>query len=403
MTALELAWRTTKRYRTRAMLAIAGVAIIGALNFDMILLSHGLLASFTDMLNAAGFDVRIVGSRGLPMTRMPVEQAAKLAEELRRLPGIEEVVLVRLRPASVSVASRPPQDVTLIGTTQSSRPGAWTLLRGTDLPEGDHQPSPPPLIVARRLARLLDLGPGSPLKLRARIPGAVSALPSVAGRVTGIADFSFESVGDYSVATTMEGFQTAYGGSPGDEADLVLVRSRAGVRAEETVAAIGTLRPDLHAYSNEQVIAEFNRNGFTYFRQISIVLSTTTSVFAFLLAATVLTVSVNQRLGEVAGLRALGIARRRIASMLLWESALIVGTGGVGALPLGAALAVELDHILRRMPGLPERLHFFVYEPRALALHAALLLVTAVVAAVYPVWIATRLPIAQTLRREIIS
>jgi putative ABC transport system permease protein len=403
MTAFELAWRTTKRYRARAALAITGVAIIGALNFDMILLSRGLLASFADMLNSAGFDVRVVGSRGLPMTRMPVERAAGLAAALVRQPGIDEVVLIRLRPASVATAAHPPQEVTLIGTTRSSRRGAWTLVRGTDLPDGDDHSSPPPLIVARRLAALLDLAPGSALKLRVRIPGAPSALPSVTSRVAGIADFSFESVGDHSVATTMEGFQAAYGGSARDEADLVLVRSRPGVPADQTVHAIVALRPDLHAYSNEQVIAEFNRNGFTYFRQISIVLATTTSVFAFLLVATVLTVSVNQRLGEVAGLRALGIARRRIASMLLWESALIVGAGGLLALPLGAALAVELDGILRRMPGLPERLHFFVYEPRALVVHATLLLVTAVVAAVYPVWIATSLPIAQTLRREVVS
>ena len=52
---------------------------------------------------------------------------------------------------------------------------------------------------------------------------------------------------------------------------------------------------------------------------------------------------------------------------------------------------------------MPSRLHFFVFEPRTLMLHAALLGGTAVVAAVYPIWIATRLPIADTLRREILS
>ena len=156
-------------------------------------------------------------------------------------------------------------------------------------------------------------------------------------------------------------------------------------------------------FSNDQVISTFNRNGFAYFRQISIVLSTTTAVFTFLLVATLLTVSVNQRLGEVAALRALGIARRKIAATLLWEAALLVGVGGVMALPLGALLAAALDGILRRMPGLPDGLHFFVFEPRALALHAALLAATAVVAALYPMWLAVKLPIAQTLRQEVVS
>jgi putative ABC transport system permease protein len=119
--------------------------------------------------------------------------------------------------------------------------------------------------------------------------------------------------------------------------------------------------------------------------------------------ATLLTVSVNQRLGQVAALRALGLPRRRIAAMLLWESVLLVGVGALLSLPIGWALAVVLDRILRGMPGLPERIHFFVFEPRAAVVHLGLLASTGLVAAAYPVWIATRLPIAATLRLETIS
>ena len=52
------------------------------------------------------------------------------------------------------------------------------------------------------------------------------------------------------------------------------------------------------------------------------------------------------------------------------------------------------------MPGIPEHVHFFVFEPRTAVLHLALLAATGVAAAFYPVWIATRLPIAATLRQE---
>ena len=65
MTPFALAWRTTTRYRARAILAIVGVAVIGALLFDMLLLSRGLLVSFARLLDAEGFDVRIVASQGL--------------------------------------------------------------------------------------------------------------------------------------------------------------------------------------------------------------------------------------------------------------------------------------------------------------------------------------------------
>jgi hypothetical protein len=73
------------------------------------------------------------------------------------------------------------------------------------------------------------------------------------------------------------------------------------------------------------------------------------------------------------------------------------------ALPLGFALSVWLDAILKAMPGIPAALHFFVFEPRALALHGALLVVTALLAAAYPVWLVVTLPIATTLRNEVVS
>jgi ABC-type lipoprotein release transport system permease subunit len=73
------------------------------------------------------------------------------------------------------------------------------------------------------------------------------------------------------------------------------------------------------------------------------------------------------------------------------------------ALPVGAAVAVWLDRILKDMPGIPEEVHFFAFEPRALLLHAALIGATAALGALYPMWLAARLPIAATLRREVVT
>src|SRR5204863_9887408 len=113
------------------------------------------------------------------------------------------------------------------------------------------------------------------------------------------------------------------------------------------VRAIQRLRPDLHAATNEEIVARMQQQGFTYFRQISTVLSTITMLFGFLLITVLLTVSVNQRLGEIAALRALGFSRRRVAADVLCQSALLVGFGGALALPLGIALSIWLDAILK--------------------------------------------------------
>ena len=428
MTSLGLAWRTAWRYRARTLLAVAGVAIIGALLFDMLLLSRGLLASFADLLDSEGFDVRIIASEGLPAMRVPIPGSADLADRIRGMSSVRDLALIRMERARVRRGTDRPRVVTLVGRTQSDI-GPWTVVKGTNLPISARLkargPTPDssaergasaereasaerdrdcPVVIGRNLATAFALEPGSSLEITATPAGVASALPSVVCRVVGLVDFSFAGVDEYAVATTMDAFEAIAAEPNHGDADLILVTSRAESGGGAAAArAIAELRPDLRVYSNEDVVEQFNRNGFAYFRQISFVLSSLTMSFAFLLVATLLTVSINQRLGEIAALRALGLGRRRIAAMLLWESALLVGAGALLALPLGGVLALLLDHILRQMPGLPERLHFFVFEPRALVIHAVLFIITAAAAAAYPVWLTTRLPIAATLRREVVG
>jgi putative ABC transport system permease protein len=309
---------------------------------------------------------------------------------------------MRTAYAGLVLQGRQGEGVELIGSSDPAGLGIWKPVAGSDL-SASADGAIAPAVVGKRTADGLGLTVGSTIDVRVRIQDSLTAMPAVRLRVVGIADFPFESQQASIVATTMEGFKAAHGGVVSDQAAFMFARSRPKFGADAAAAAITRAHPDVSAFSNEQVIENFGRNAFTYFRQISVVLSSTTGVFSFLLVATLLTVSVNQRLGEVAALRALGISRRRIASTLLWESALLVGIGGLLALPVGELLAMILDRILRRMPGLPSGLHFFVFEPRSLALHAGVLLATALVAAAYPIWLAVKLPIAQTLRQEIVS
>src|SRR6185436_5292758 len=100
-TSFGLAWRSTRRYRVRAMLAVAGVAIIGALLFDMLLLSRGLLESFADLLRSSGYDVRVLSREGVPIARGPIADSKRLTDALRTLPEVTTVVPVRVERASI--------------------------------------------------------------------------------------------------------------------------------------------------------------------------------------------------------------------------------------------------------------------------------------------------------------
>ncbi len=401
MSPLVFAWRSLSRQPARAVLGVAGIAAVGALLFDMLLLSRGLVISFRDILGSAGFDVRVTASAALPMMGPSLGAVEETTRLLRALPEIREVVPQRVGEAEVELADGSTAQLTFLGSGPREGPG-WTVLTGEGLTErgGDLAV---PAIVNQELAAKLSLKPGSTLRLRGACSRAASALPAVDVRVRGIVAFPFEGLGELTLMTTLPGFLRVCADQPADMAELLLVASSPEAGADAAAAAIRRARPGLHAYSNEQLLDRLQQTDLSYFRQISFVLSSITLFFAFLLVATLLTVSVNQRLGELATLRALGVRRRRIIAHLFCESALLVGAGSLLALPIGAVFAHQLDGILRTMPGLPEALHFFVFEPRLVLVHLALLCSTGILGALYPAYLAARLPIAATLRKEVVS
>jgi putative ABC transport system permease protein len=401
VSALAFAWRSLVRQPARAVLGVLGVAAVGALLFDMLLLSRGLVLSMQQLLDQVGFDVRVMASAGLPRTGVPIRDARSTAAAIEALDEVSAAVPVALTDAAFeAVGGGRASHGSLLGAG-ASRLRAWTILDGRDLAQTSGVTDE--VLINEALADRSSLRVGDRLTVRPECHRANSALPARSLRVAGIARFPFQSADASSAAVSLDDFAAACGVPTLDEADLILVAVRPDTTPDTARSAIARLRPDLQAVTNEQVVAQLQQAGFSYFRQISTVLASVTLVFGLLLISVLLTVSVNQRLGEIAALRALGFSARRVVADVMCESALMVGIGGALSLPLGAALSQGLDRILTSMPGIPADLHFFVFEPRALGLHAALLVVTAVGAALYPMSIVARLPIAATLRREVVS
>jgi putative ABC transport system permease protein len=401
--AFGFALRSLARQPARATLGILGVAAVGALLFDMLLLSNGLVVSMRDLLERSGFDVRVTATDNLPGGGPMIANASDAARAIAALPSVAAALTVRFADARLERAGVTPVSSSLQGVGSPSAPARqtpssrrpWTVLRGRDLADGRQ------LLINTNAARMLAIEPGASVTLRASCSDDREALPPLVFTVAGIAQFPFDTPDAATAATSAAALDEACGDQNRDAANLIMVSAK-----EDAVIAatdISQLRPDLRAFTNDESVGRLEQGGFTYFRQISSVLTTVTISFALLLISVLLTVSVNQRLGEIAALRALGFSRLRVVSDVLAESALIVGIGGLLSLPLGIALAEALDRILKRMPQIPDNLHFFVFEPRALAIHAALLAATAILAAVYPMRIVARLPIAATLRNEVVS
>jgi putative ABC transport system permease protein len=400
MRAWSFAVRSLVRQPVRAALGIFGIAAVGALLFDMLLLSRGLLVSLRTMLDSAGYDVRVVATESLPLMGPPIAKASAAVAAIAALPEVAEVTPFRVGHASAEAPAGRRLAVDFIGTDAGQR-RPWRLVSGGDLETATNDT--PALLINRDLASALGVAPGGLVSLHGACARTSSALPAVRFRVAGIADFVFDEASARTAIVRLADFRRTCGLESTDDADLLLVASREGLGADAAVRAIRTRRPDLRTFSNEELVERFQQLGFTYFRQISTVLSTVTLFFAFLLISVLLTVAVNQRLGEIAALRALGLSRARVAADVLFQSILLVGTGGLLSLPIGLGLSRWLDTILRAMPDIPREAHFFVFEPRAIVWHAALLAATALLAALYPMYVVGRLPIAETLRNEVVT
>jgi putative ABC transport system permease protein len=388
---LAFAWRSLVRQPARATLGILGVAAVGALLLDMLLLSQGLVTSMQDLLDSTGFDIRVAATDPIP-GEPDIVDGATAAAEIAELPSVSAAIAVRTEDADIQLGTAKPTRATFVGVS-GGRARPWTVLRGEDI-SGDHE-----IVLNQDAADAIGVAPGATVSLKAYCSGGAEAAPALPFRVAGIAEFPFDAPDQSGAGTTSASLADACGTPEARTADLIMVTSAGD--ADAAASAIAARRPDLRAFTNEQAVGQMQQRGFTYFRQISTVLTTITVSFALLLITVLLTVSVNQRLGEVAALRALGFSQRRVVLDVLFESALIVGIGGLLSLPLGAALAIWLDAILKRMPNLPAALHFFVFDPQALWVHGGLLAATAVIAALYPMHIVARLPIAATLRDEV--
>ncbi|HEV8631151.1 MAG TPA: FtsX-like permease family protein [Thermoanaerobaculia bacterium] len=398
MRAWAFALRSLLRQPARSGLGILGVTAVGTLLFDMLLLSRGLEVSFRHLLDATGFDVRVMAAE-LPFAGPRLTRATATAAAIARLPEVAAAVPIAVQRATARTGAGASTPLFLLGAGIGA-PRPWVVAEGGDLPA--EAGNPPAVMVNRRLAGSLHVRPGDVLMLSGPCGAEPSALPAVPFRIAGVAEFPFEEASQANAGMRLADLRRVCG-KDADEADLLLVQSRDGVAASQTVQAIHAAQPELYAFSNAELVAQFEQAGFSYFRQISVVLATVTLFFGFLLITALLTVSVNQRFGEIAAVRALGFSRRRVVADVFCQSAVLVGTGGLLALPAGFALARWLDAILRSLPEIPARLHFFVFQPRALVLHLALMVVTAVLAALYPMRLVARLPIAATLREEVVS
>jgi putative ABC transport system permease protein len=395
MSGVGWSLKSLRRHRLRTALSIVGIAISAALLLDMVMLSGGIERSFAELLLARGYQIRLTPKGTLPFdTEATLSGAGMLVSTLRRHPGVAAAGAV----LGTSLYGRTGDSlVTLVGYgIQPEAQALYTLEAGRDLLPADTLG----VLLSGPAARLLRAGIGDSVTLIGRLdPQVVTATVGRRLAVRGIVRWVYDYRGQPSVGAVLSVIQTLSGRKASDQASLLMVKAREDTAANALAAQLETAFPQLEVNSVADLVRHFKQR-LVYFRQLSYILGSMSLVVAVLLIATLLTITVNERLGEIVTLRAIGISRRTVVREVMLEGAALTLLGSALGIALGLATARYLDGILTSFPGLPAAFSFFVPRGESLTRAAAVLLLSGTVAALYPAWLAARAPIAATLRAE---
>lgn len=392
-----VAWglKSLLRQPLRTALSLAGIAVAAAMLLDMVMLSGGIDKSFTDLLLGRGFQMRLTPKGTLPFdTEATVAGASGIVAALRRDPAVAAAGAV----LGTSLYGRAADStVTLFGYgIEPEAQSLYQLTSGRDLVPGDTSG----VVLSEPAARLLRAAAGDTVTLVGRLdPQVVTAAVGRRLVVRGMVRWLYDYRGQPSVGTVLPVMQRLARRNAVDRASIILVKARID---EEVPALAESLRarfPQVEVNSVADLVAHF-RERLVYFRQLSYILGSISLIVAVLLIATLLTITVNERLGEIATLRAIGVSRATVVSQVLAEGTALTVVGATLGILLGLVTAEYLDAILTSFPGLPAAFSFFVPRAGTLGFAALVLLVTGSLAGLYPAWLASRAPIATTLRAE---
>jgi putative ABC transport system permease protein len=395
MSGLGWSIKSLGRHRLRTALSIGGIAISAAMLLDMVMLSGGIEKSFAELVVARGYQIRITPKGTLPFdTEATLSDAGRVVAGVRQDPEVEAAGAV----LGTSLYARNRDSlVTLFGYgIQPEAQALYQLEAGSDLSPTDTLG----VLLSQPASRLLGVGLGDTVRLVGRLdPQVVTAAVDRKLVVRATVRWVYDYKGQPSVGTVLPVMQTLAGQRAGDRASLLMVKIRDDHAAPDVATRLSQRFPRLEVLSVADLVRYFKQR-LVYFRQLSYILGTMSLIVTVLLVTTLLTITVNERLGEIATLRAIGVARATVIRQVVSEGALLTFVGGTLGILLGLFTAQYLDSILTSFPGLPAAFSFFVPRPESLATAGIVLLLTGSLAGLYPAWLAARAPIAATLRAE---
>jgi putative ABC transport system permease protein len=393
---LRLALANLTRRVARTALTTAGVAVAAAMLLDMVMLGSGMRESFRGFLEQQPYQLRLT-----PRGTMPFDSEATIggASELLARVGADPDV-VRVAPVLGGKLFVSRGDSVVAGFALGIDPAKqadYIIADGRDIAAPNETVWNGAMLEAAGVALgdTVRAAAGYDPQLR-RFTGSRELV------IVGRGRFVMLSGGELATALMLPTLQEMGGPDRADRISVALVAVREGATAEAVARRVEASEPRMSAISTEAAL-RFVDERLGYFRQLAFILASVSLAVGFLLVTTLVTVSVNERIGEFAVLRAIGVARWRIVAQVMAEGVALSVVGSVLGLGLGLVTAEWLNGILAAFPGLPAAFEFFRFEPGAALRSLGMLVMCGILAGIWPAWRAASLPIAKTLREEAVA
>ncbi|MEO7964073.1 MAG: FtsX-like permease family protein, partial [Gemmatimonadaceae bacterium] len=343
-----LAWATLRRHPVRTALAVFGVAVSAAMLLDMVMLASGMQVSFRALLVRQGFEMRLSPKGTLPFdTEARIPRAAAAESALRALPAVSAISPVLGTTLHVVDDAR---------ATASFALGIRPAVQGDyEMVDGRDVLAPGALVANDAFLRRSMHRVGDTVVVAAGYDSQLRTWTSrrrfvISGRVR----FLYLASDQPALAIPLSALQEMSGedGAMRDRVSLFMVKTVAGTDIGALRRDVEERIPQVTAIATSDAVRSVEER-LSYFRQLSLILGTVSLVVGFLLVSTLVTVSVQERIGEMAVMRAIGISRPHIAQQVMLEGLGIAVAGALFGLALGLVTAQYLNTILRAFPGLP--------------------------------------------------
>ncbi|MCK9276595.1 MAG: ABC transporter permease [Methanoculleus sp.] len=399
MIFLSFAVRNLRRHWFRSLLSVIGIVIgvaaiasLGIMGNSINLLAANLISNVGDTIVVTPHTAVGGTFAGDPRTAVDATLSSRQVDEIRRaaspnrvipvLQGADEVEFGRGESGYAQIIGLDPEDIPIL----------------LDVAAGEYRENQPGALVGTNLAREYDLAPGS----RITIGGTDLRVAGVLAE----RGFAVDINPDYAIVVTEDWYTGHFGTRSGNGYAIAIIRVGDIGEIDAVKEAVETQlnrREDVvDIIDSRDVLGQYQE----IYAQITVFLIEIGGISLLVAVVNILNVmyiAVTERVSEIGIMRSIGVLRRDILKIFLYEAAILGATGSAvgGAISAVAGYAASVAAVEVFTAGTTFGEGFAVFNPAAVGFIVFGMVFgigTSILAGLYPAWKAAHLLPVEAMR-----